>query len=688
MSDGPDLLSPPRRRFGAVMLVFTLSLAVRALFLWDVRVDPTYEHLVHDEGVNDQIARAILAGQMPPVSYYKAPLYMYLLAGAYGVLGEEPMRARWAQLVIDSLSPVLILLIARRLFGTLVGTIAGLLAAVFWTFVFYSAELVDTSLACLLYLLLAYLAVALPEGRWYKWPACGAVLGLGAITRPNILAFAPVLAVTVLIVNWLRIRRDAASARPNALPNSLRTLGKPALMVVGLTLGCLATILPVTLRNWFVAGQRTLIATYGGLNFYVANSPWSDGKHGPLIVEDGVPDISAIDLGNLWSRLDLNYNVATTYAQKHTGRSMTMQEVDAYFYDLTRDHVRAHPGKFIRDSFKRLCWLFNRYEFPNVKDLYRLTGVSDVLAGLSWLHYGLLCPIALLGIFLAVATHHRAPGMAYYAAMLGSLSIPGAFFVMNSRYRLPTVYLLVPFAAYGAVRFLGLWRHTTSWSLRLTSCAVLLAAALLSNLNLFGYANAHHTELRMTYAQACRQTGRADLLRHAAERFDSAYRDELEHGGLPWANTLHHAAPMTWLFLMYRDLWEADADPDDLGEALRCGRLMMQREPFNAPVFLALFELLVKYDRRDDAREMLRLLERHMLSVAPEITVECFIKYWRSFSEPSVLLRTEKLLTSLSSEKPGETYFRVTLDKVRKLLEATQAATRTSTGPSTLGEPR
>ena len=678
MKTGPDLPSHGWRWCWMVLLVFALSLGLRALFLADVRHDPTYHHLVHDEGVNDQIARAILAGEMPAVSYYKAPLYMYALAGLYRILGEDPMRARWPQIVLDSLSPVLVLLIARALFGSLAGVIAGLVAAVFWTFVFYAPELVDTSLACLFYLLLAYLIVALPDGKAVKWPICGVVLGLGAITRPNVLAFAPVLAITVVVAGWLRERQTARSASdPAAARGPLRLLRRPLLHAIGLTLGCLVPILPLTVRNYVVADERTLIATYGGLNFYVANSPWSDGKHGPLIVGEGVPDISAIDPNNLWSRLDLNYNVAKTYAQTHLGRTLSMQEVDAFFYDLTQDYIRDRPGKFLSDCVKRFCWFFNSYEFPNVKDLYRLCGVSQVLAGLSHFHYGMLCPIAVLGVVLTLLRRGKTVSMVYYLAMLGALFLPGLFFVMSSRYRLPTVYLLVPFAAFGVVEFVRLWRTPGRWRLRLVSCGILAGTALLCNVDLFGYSDTHHTELRMTYAQACERTERLDLLPDAADRFERAYFDELNRrSGRPWASTLHHCAPMTWMFIFH-------FRTDNTSQALRYGAMMVEQEPFNPPAFLRYYEILLANERPEQARKLLDVFEQLLMPHEPEIAIETFMRFWTRFNDRAVLRRAEALLVPLSNANPDKTYFHFTLYKVRELLEMTRSGTQPSTAPAT-----
>ncbi len=589
MTTPPATDGPYRPGWMLLVGIFALGVLVRGVFLWQVQTDPVYEFLVHDEGVNHQIAQAILAGEMPEASFYKAPLYMYVLAGIYRVLGEDPMRARWVQVVFDALSPVLLALIAGYLFGRAPAVLAGLLGAVFWTFVFYSAELVDTWLACLLYLLLAYLMLALPRDRLWTWLVCGVVLGLGAITRPNILAFAPVLFFTVLLVNGIRgrFRRLGEEVAPPE-PWSMRWT-RAVLCSLALTVGCCVAIAPVTLHNLLVGGERVLIATYGGLNFYAANSPWSDGKNGPLLVGPGAPDVSAYDPNNLWARLDLNYNIAKTLAQKHTGEPMTMAEVDRFFYAYTREYIREHPAKFLSDSFQRLIWFFNHYEFMNMKNIYRLRDSSQLLSALSWLHYGVWCPLAVLGVVLLAIRRDAARGLVFYAVMTLSLFLPGAFFVLNSRYRVPTVFLLVPFAAYGLARFVGLWRHPTAWSTRIGACAVVVGAAFLSNVNWFGYATTDHTELRLTYAMACFELGRDDLLAEATREFEEAYWAELEGDGHPWALTLQPTGPLKCLYWFHRRLGNAaEAKEYAIGAVLR--------EPLGPKDVISIFAWLAESD--------------------------------------------------------------------------------------------
>ncbi len=642
-----------------LLLIYLVAVGVRAAFLRQVCHDSVYVSLGHDELVNDQVARAILSGQMPQSSFYKAPLYMYVLAGFYRLLGEDPLRARWAQLFVDGLSPVLLALISRRLFGGGVGLFAGLVGALFWSFVFYATELVDTSLACLLYLLLAYLMVALPEGRWWKWLICGLVLGAGIITRPNIQAFAPVLAVVVFV---LALRGG----------QGLRVaLGH----VLALAVGCSAAIMPVTLHNVLVGRECVLVATYGGLNAYAANSPWSDGKNGPLLVGEGVPDISSLDPTHLWSRLDLNYNIARTYAQKQLGRPLTMAEVDQFFYRHTRQYILSHPGKFLTDSFKRFCWFFNAYEFPNLKDPYRLNGASSVFSGLSWLHFGLMCPAAILGLVMVLTDRRWTEGRVCYLAMLGALFVPGLFFVMNSRYRMPTVYVLTPLAAYGVIRFVQMWTRPTRWSVRIGGCALLGGMAVFSNANLFGYSSSDHTELLMTYAQGAFQTGRRDLLADAAARFEKAYWHEVEHGGRPWIGVLYHCRPLTWLFAYSHAL-------NDRERMKKYGRLSAEQEDISQVAFTT-YRILVQEGLREEATLLLDRMGKAEGPDIPRMVAEASTMHFEKFKDRQVLLRTERQMSRMLTRHPEDAELRESLAKVRQLLELTENEARSVPKPLT-----
>ncbi len=676
MNAGLQLGWSRRRWWLALVSIFALSVVVRGVMLWEVQNDPVYRVLGHDEGVNHEVAKAILAGTMPNVSYYKAPLYMYLLAGIYKVFGQDPGRARWVQVFLFSLTPILLAATGRRMFGSLVGVLTGLIAAMSWSLAFYSTELVDTSLAGMFYVLPGYLMLILPEGRWYKWLICGLALGVGIVTRPNIMAAAPLIAMLIVIVGVRRGWGESAEVI-SAATRWYRRLRTPALHVAVFLVGCVAAVSPVTLHNRLVAGEWVPIATYGGLNWYVANSPWADGKNGALLVADGVSSIAAQDMTNLWSRMDLNYSIAQTYAEEHMGRKLKAGEASDFFYRLTMKYIWAHPRDFLIDVSKRFLWFFNGYEFPNLKDPYRLRAYSKVLSVLSHMHFGVLCPLAVFGLVVWAFRRDGPEGMVYYLAIIAALFLGGLLFIMNFRYRLPTIYLMLPFIPYGAVQFLALWRSATQWMACCGATLLLGGLVAFSNVDWFGYSKCHHSELLFTYAHAALKTQRKDLLADAANRFERAYWDEMAHGGRPWMCVLYHSKPLTWMFAFFHGI-------DDREKMLKYGELMSQNEAIS-PVTMTYYRVLVKEGLQPQALKMLNALERTQRSSVPGTVAQALLEYYNRFNDPDVLARAVALMEEIVRKNPENVELRDGLVKysgVLKMLRSSVGDTQASTAPA------
>jgi len=666
---GRDLLS--------IVLVFIVALAVRLIYFAEVRDTPLYQFPTLDERGNHEFALAVLQGHVPAVSYYKAPLYTYFLASVYRVLGDASIRARLVQCILAALSPVLTLLIARQLFGRAVGLVAGLWAAVFWTFVFFSVELLDASLACFFYLTLAYLLVAWDDRKPVKWLVCGLVLGLGAITRPNVLAFAPVLAVVVFVIAWRRERRDTAPSTDGGRTFSPGMLRRPLLSVLALTLGCCAAVLPVTVRNRIVGGEWVLLGAYGGLNVYVANNPHSDSKDGPLLVDESgfLPD-TTWDPNEPWARCCLNFKNAYRFTEAHLGRKPRRGEFSSLLAGMGFEYIGDNPGWFARHAIRRFCWLFNAHESPSNKDLYHVLGFSRLLQALSWFHYGWLAPLGLVGLGLALAsTSNRSAGLTYLVAMLASLALPAVMFIINSRFRLPMVHVLVVFAAFGLVELVRMVRRKADRS-RLIVVALLLAAlVLLCNLNLFGYRKDHHPYLRFAYAVACLQSGRHDLLDGALADFDRDLKAdliELQRQGRRSNTTLllDHCNPMRLLLPYYLEHGQQ-------AEALRAAERMLEREHVDGEWAPRLFGIFLAADKRELAGRALQLVERECLRARPDVVADALARFGRKWNDRRALDQARGIYQDLTRRHPGRFEFYKALEGLR------EASTIPATAPTT-----
>ena len=665
---GRDLLS--------IVLVFVVALAVRLIYFAEVRDTPLYQFPTLDERGNHEFALAVLQGRVPAASYYKAPLYTYFLAGVYRVLGDESIRARLVQCILAALSPVLTLLIARQLFGRVVALVAGLWAAVFWTFVFFSAELLDAGLACVFYLTLAYLLVAWDDRRPTKWFVCGLVLGLGAITRPNILAFAPVLAVVVFVVTWRRERSDATLPTDAGRTRPPAVLRRPLLHVLALTLGCCAAVLPVTVRNRIVGGEWVLLGAYGGLNVYVANNPHSDSKDGPLLVDESgfLPD-TTWDPNEPWARCCLNFKNAYRFTEAHLGRKPRRGEFSSLLAGMGFEYLRDNPGWFARHAVRRFCWLFNAYESPSNKDLYQVLGSSRLLEALSWFHYGWLAPLGLVGLGLALAsTSNRSTPLTYLMAMLASLALPAVMFIINSRFRLPMVHVLVVFAAFGGVELVRMIRRKANRPRLVVAVLALAALVLLCNLNLFGYRKDHHPYLRFAYAVACLPSGRHDLLDGALADFDrdlKADLAELQRQGRRSNTTLllDHCNPMRLLLPYYLEHGQR-------AEALHAAEHMLEREHVDGEWAPRLFEIFLTAGKRKLAGRALRHVERECLRARPDVVADALARFGTKWDDRGALNRARRIYEDLIRLHPGRLEFYRALERLQ------EASTRSATMPT------
>jgi 4-amino-4-deoxy-L-arabinose transferase-like glycosyltransferase len=166
------------------------------------------------------------------------PGYPILLSFVYRVAPESDTATQLMQIVLDSLSVVIIVLIAFELFPAAVGVIAGLMAAFAPQFSWNSILLLPDSLAALP-ILLAVLLIVRTRSRTNR-SALLAILGAGALIgvscwlRANALLLAPFVALLFPVI----YKRGARL--------------RPALMLV---CGACLVIGPLTIRNAVVFGK-------------------------------------------------------------------------------------------------------------------------------------------------------------------------------------------------------------------------------------------------------------------------------------------------------------------------------------------------------------------------------------------------------------------------------------------------
>jgi 4-amino-4-deoxy-L-arabinose transferase-like glycosyltransferase len=239
-----------------------LALGRRVVFVLAMRANPTFDRPILDGEYHVQWARAIAAGQDfyalkhgHPGPYFRAPLYIWFLGAIFRFFGDGLLLPRLVQCSFGAVTTWLAYRIGKRAFDARVGLLAAAMAATYWVLIYFDGELLIETLVVPLDMLALWLTMGLANRRTPARAAlAGLAWGVAAIARPNVIVYAPFV---VLWLAWL--------ARPR---------WKQALVpAAAFTPAFFAPILPITAINYFHGGDTVLIASQGGVNFWIGNNP-------------------------------------------------------------------------------------------------------------------------------------------------------------------------------------------------------------------------------------------------------------------------------------------------------------------------------------------------------------------------------------------------------------------------------
>jgi tetratricopeptide (TPR) repeat protein len=410
-------------------------------------------------------AKAITAGDLflRGQSLLFSPLYAYFLAAVFTVAGENYLWVLVVQYGLSILSAYLLYRLSRDLFGTLAGLCTLALYLFYSLILVFDSQLLDTVFSVLLpsaALLLLHRAPI--TGRLRQWFGAGIVLGLFALTRPNVMLFFPLAAA------WAFWAGGAGKALARRLV--------PAAMV---TVGAALCILPFTVRNWVVTGEPVLITAHGGINFYVGNNENATGFFTP---PHGMPPLPGI----------FNLAVPRRVAEMQSGRTgLSDSEVSDYWFKRGTAWIRENPGDFLALTWKKTRAYFNGYEVSLNFDFNYLRQISWSLK-IAFLPLAVLLPLGLAGMALSLRwwrTH------LLFTMFFFSYSASVILFFITARYRLPVVPLLL---VYGGFTL----RTLVAWLGRPARLAILIVALVLSGVLLNTDLGIYFQPSLVTHSQA------------------------------------------------------------------------------------------------------------------------------------------------------------------------------------------
>jgi hypothetical protein len=273
-------MSAGKARLLIALGLFSVSLATRCLYAVDLapvmltqqqpgirmamRYDDAALGMLHGDGLLypvevDPAKTGLLA---------RPPGYAFFLRTVYATLGRSFFTVQLVQNVLDSITPALLFLLAARLLGSFAGAVGGVLAALSPQLA-HASNLISPDALSALPLLAASLVLSASapdrEVPPLRAASAGALVGLSAWLRPNLVLMGPCLALALLAL--ARNRRRAAMS------------------LVLMAAAALLTISPITLRNYLVFHEFIPISINGGLTLWQGVADAGGERYGARVTD-------------------------------------------------------------------------------------------------------------------------------------------------------------------------------------------------------------------------------------------------------------------------------------------------------------------------------------------------------------------------------------------------------------------
>ncbi len=421
------------------------ALAFRFAYLACYSHLPDWELLTVDNYYHHHWAESIAGGNLVgDTTYFRAPLYIWSLGFLYWLFDSSWWVGRIFGIVVGAASVGMTWMLAYRLFSPRTATIAALIHVICPIALYHDAELLTDSFFTLTLQIALYCSL-----RWFDafdvrnalW--AGLTLGMAAIARPTALVLVPLI---VVFVTWQFKHR------------------KQMLAQIALFAASVGLIVSITLiRNLIVADDPVLIASQGGINFFIGNNPDTDG----------VSAVMPPPLGTTWQLAEVKQ-----IAEQTEGHVLKPGEISDYWFSQGLHWVRENPGTFLKNFGIKLYRQIANFEIPNQRDLNRFLEKLPFPFHLP-ITFGMLFPFAVWGILCAWNENTKAQLLILTLVLYLFTS---ALFFVNSRFRLPLLPIFFIFAVFGLLLFIQQIRTESRAALKGALCLVLCGLVSFSSL--------------------------------------------------------------------------------------------------------------------------------------------------------------------------------------------------------------
>ncbi len=412
--------APVLNRSLVLFFVFILAFFLRAIFVSEWESLPYGKVPLLDAAAYDNWAKSIADGNLfRATAFYQSPLYPYLLAIIYRLLGHDYLFAGLLNALLGAGAVTFLSACSLRVFGAGAALATGLLAAFYQPMIFYAVPLMKESAG--LFFLSAFLFFALrafDANRLRDYVFSGLFFGLSALTRGNLLFLLPAF----LFVAYLRHQE--------------KVLGKCAAFA-GVFFLC---FVPSALHNYAASGDFIPVNYADGFNLYIGNHDSADGT------SSYPPEVST---NPLQEEID-----TTKIAREKTGQNLTPAGVSLFWRNRALDFMSNNPAKeltLVKNKF--LAFWSNEEAFDNHNISFIRNNFDTILrASLPW--FGVLSCLAAFTV--VAAWKDKKKEVAALSVFILVYMVSLLLFYVTDRYRLPVVVFLLPLAGAAVPRIIKL----------------------------------------------------------------------------------------------------------------------------------------------------------------------------------------------------------------------------------------
>ena len=285
------LRMPLKTRIFIAVAIFLISYTTKSLHAVDLApvMYTTQEPLGSMADAYDSMASSILLGEgllgptyddprrTAPLA--RAPGYAIYLSAIYSAFGRDYFVVQVVQNAVNSISPILIFLIAGNLLSWRVGAISGLLSAVSHHLSYMSNWILPDSISALFLLAAVYFLVLARRAPYSYWlySLAGAMIGVSAWLRSLTLMFGLFVIAVLAITStrrWPVVRR-----------------------AIVMTLVSFLVIAPITIKNYLRYSQFVPINIQMGLVLWVGIADASGDRFGATPDDNEVASQEAVIYG-------------------------------------------------------------------------------------------------------------------------------------------------------------------------------------------------------------------------------------------------------------------------------------------------------------------------------------------------------------------------------------------------------